>query len=192
MSVEARVGADRQLPARAGSAHPADRLAQEVGRAPSGIRAALAQSGHEHVARPGGDREQRVVAPHMGIPMVEGAFLLEPVRLADRGIEIDRQGLATRSGAGRPAPGEQLAADPVELPDVTPAEAAQERPEGRRGLDREAEHTLRAAGPQGIRVVDRVATSERGHDERQELVAKRRAGQGCPKIASIRCSSGSG
>ena len=80
-------------------------------------------------------------------------------------------GAVAGSGAGGPGPREQLPADPVELADVAPAEAAQERAQGRGRLDREAQHPLRAAGAQGVRVVDVVAARERRHHERQELVA---------------------
>jgi hypothetical protein len=50
----------------------------------------------------------------------------QAVRLADRGVEVDREGGIARSGT-RPRPGEQFPADPVELADVAPAEAAQVR-----------------------------------------------------------------
>ncbi len=63
---------------------------------------------------------------------------------------------------------------------MAPAEAAQERAQGGRGLDREAQHPLRAAGPQGVRVVDAVAARERRHDQAQELVP----GVGPPRCAA--------
>jgi len=120
-----------------------------------------------------------VIAADVGVAVVAGTLLLEPVRLADRRVEIDRQRLAARTRPCRPAPGEQLATDPIELADVAPAEAAQERAEGRRRLDREAEDPIGGAGPQGVRVVDAVAAGEHRHDEGQELVAGvRRAGLG--------------
>ena len=65
-----------------------------------------------------------------------------------------------------------MAADRVELADVAPAEAAQERAQGRCRLDPEAEDPARAAGPQRGRVIDAVTARERGHHERHELVAR--------------------
>ena len=106
--------------------------------------------------------------------MVEGALLLEAIRLADGRVEIDRERLGSGSGTGRPGPREELPADPVELADVAPAEAPQERPQRRGGLDREAQHPLRAAGPQGICIVDAVTAGEGREDEGQELVADMR------------------
>jgi len=102
---------------------------------------------------------------------VAGTLLLEPVRLADRGVEIDREGLRAGTAARRPGPCEELAGHAVELADVAPAEAAQERAEGRRGLDDEPDDVLRAARPERGRVVDAVAAGEGGHDEGEELVA---------------------
>ena len=158
-------------PLAPGVADPADRLAQEVGGAADGVGAALAQAGHEHVAGAGRDREQRVIAAHVGVAVVEGALLLEAVGLADRRVEVDGQRSVAGSGTRRPGPREQLPADPVELAHVAPAEAAQERAQRGGRLDREAQDPGRAAGPQRVRVVDAVATRERRHDERQQLVA---------------------
>ena len=56
MGVEAGVGPDGQLSRRAGVAHPADRLAQEVAGAPARVGTALAQAPHEHVTRARRDR----------------------------------------------------------------------------------------------------------------------------------------
>ncbi|GAC1669534.1 MAG: hypothetical protein NVS9B8_12400 [Candidatus Limnocylindrales bacterium] len=171
MGIEARVGPDRELPGRPGMADPADRLAQEVPGTPRRVCPALAQAGHQDDTGSGRDREERVIAADMGVPVVAGALLLEAVRLADRRVEIDRERIGDRTGTGRPGPGEELPTDPVELADVTPAKAAQERAQGRGRLDGEAEDPLRPAGPQGIRVVDAIAARERRHDERQELLA---------------------
>ncbi len=52
VGVEAAVGPRRKLPAGPGTANPAHRFTQEVGGAPSGVGAALAQPGHQHVAGP--------------------------------------------------------------------------------------------------------------------------------------------
>ena len=112
-----------------------------------------------------------MVAAHTGVAVVEGALLLEAVGLADRRIEVDRQGPGTGTGTRLPGAAEQLAADRVELPDVAPAEAAQERAHRRGGLDREAQDTSGATGAQGVHVVDVVAAGQGGHDQRQDLVA---------------------
>ncbi len=64
------------------------------------------------------------------------------------------KGLGAGSRSGRPGPGEELPADGVELADVAPAEAAQERPEGRGSLDGEAEDPRRAARSERGRVDD--------------------------------------
>ena len=115
-------------------------------------------------------------------PMAAGAVIapsIEAVGLADRRVEIDRQGIGARPCAGRPGPGEEFPADPVELADVAPAEAAQERAEGRGGLDREAQDPARAAGTKGPRVINAVAARERRNDECEQHVARvRRAGLG--------------
>jgi hypothetical protein len=95
-----------------------------VGGAPDGVGPTLAQTRHEHVAGAGRDREERVIAPDAGIPVVGGALLGEAIRLADRRVEIDREGLGTGSGTRCPGPLEEQPTDPVELADVAPAEAA--------------------------------------------------------------------
>ncbi len=142
-----------------------------MGGASDGVGAALAQTGHEHVARAGRHREQGVIAPDVGVAVVEGALLLEPVRLADRRVEVDRERCGTGARTGSPGPGEEVAADGVELADMAPAEAAQERAQGRWRLDPMTEDPARPARSQRVGVVDAVAAGERRHDERQELVA---------------------
>jgi hypothetical protein len=171
VGIEAAVRPHGELPAGSRLANPPDRLAQEVGGAPDGVGPALAQTRHQHVARPCGDREEGVVAADAGVAVVEGTFLGEAVRLADRRVEIDREGCISGSGSGRPGPGEEVAADGVELADVAPAEAAQERAQGRGCLDRATEDPGRPTGAKGVCVVDAVTTRERGHHEREELVA---------------------
>lgn len=179
MAIEATVGPDGELTGRARVADPADRLSQEVAGATGRVGPALAQPGHQDVAGPGGDRQERVIAADPGVPVVEGTLLLEAVRLADGRVEIDRQWLAAGTRTGSPGPREQFSTDPVELAHMTPAEAAQERPQGGRRLDAEAEDPAGAAGPQRVRVVDAVTTGEGRHDEGQELVADvRPAGRG--------------
>ena len=67
---------------------------------------------------------------------------------------------------------QQLAAYAVELTDVPPAKAAQEGPQGGWRLDCAAENTGRPTGAQRIGVVDAVAASQRGGDQRQQLVPR--------------------
>ena len=171
MVVEAAVGAHRELPARSGSADPAHRLTQEVRGAAGGVGAALAQPRHQHVTRPGRNGEQRVIAAHARVAVLPGALLRQAVGLAERRIEVDRERRRARSRSGRPAAGEQLAAEAVELADVAPAEAAQEDTEGGRRLDGATEHARRPAGAQRSGVVDALAARERRGDQGQQLVA---------------------
>ena len=70
-----------------------------------------------------------------------------------------------------PGPGQQLAAHPVQLADVAPAKAAQESAQCGWRLDQAVENTGRPTGSQRIGVVDAVATSQRGGDQRHYLVA---------------------
>ena len=152
-------------------AYPRHRLTQEVRGAAGGVGAALAQPRHQHVTRPGRHREQRVIAARARVAGLAGALLGQAVGLAERRIEVDRERRVAGSRPGRPAAGEQLAAEAVELADVAPAEAAQEGPEGGRRLHRAAEHAPGAAGAHGIGVSDAVAAGERRGDEGQQLVA---------------------
>ena len=133
--MEAGVGPQGELSCCSRAPDPPDPLAQEVGGAPDRVGPALAQARHQDVARAGGDREEGVVAAHLGVPVVEGTLLSEAVRLADRRVEIDREWLGSGSSAGRPGPGKEMPADGVERSDVPGAEAAQERAERRRRLD---------------------------------------------------------
>ena len=112
-----------------------------------------------------------MVAADTGVAVVPGPFLLEPAGLADGGVQIDGQGIAAGPRSGRPGPLEQFAADPVELAHGAPGEAAQERAQGGRRLDPEAQHPARATGPQRIGIIDDVAARERRQHQRQELVA---------------------
>ena len=54
--------------------------------------------------------------------------------------------------------------------------------QGGGGFDAEAQDPAGSAGAQGVRIVDRVATRERGHDEGQELVADVRRAGGAPQV----------
>ena len=79
VGIEAAVGPHRELSPGPGVAHPPHRLAQEVGGAPCGVGAALAQPGHQHVPGAGGDGQQRVIAPLAGIAVVARALLGQTV-----------------------------------------------------------------------------------------------------------------
>ncbi len=122
------------------------------------------------------------MAPDAGVPVVEGTLLLEAIGLADRRVEIDREGCGPGSRPGREGPPEELAADPVELADVAPAEAAQERAQGRGCLDRVTEDPGRPTRAKGVCVVDAVAPGERRGDEGQELVADVRPAMRPPEL----------
>ena len=50
------------------------------------------------------------------------------------------------------------------------------------GFDAEAQDPAGSAGAQSVRIVDRVATAERGHDEGQELVADVRRVGGAAQV----------
>ena len=108
VDVEAAVGPRRELPAGPGMATPAHRFTQEVVGAPSGVGAALAQPGHQHVAGAGGDGQQRVIAPRTGVAMVAGTLLGQSVGLADGGVQVNGQGPVAWSRPGLPGPGQQL------------------------------------------------------------------------------------
>ena len=129
VGIEAAVGAHRELSSGASVAYPPHRLTQEVSGAPSGVGPALAQPGHQHVAGSGGDGQQRVIALLAGVAMVAGTLLGQTVCLADGGVQDDGQRPVAGSGPSRPGPGQQLPADPIQLADVAPPEAAQERPQ---------------------------------------------------------------
>ena len=79
MSVEAAVGPHRELSAGPGVAHPAHHLTQEVGGAPNGVGAALAQPGHQHIAGAGGNGQQRVIPPRSGVAVVARSLLGQTV-----------------------------------------------------------------------------------------------------------------
>ena len=110
-------------------AHPTHRLPQKVGGAPSGDGPALAQPGHQHIAGASGHGQQRVIAPLAGVTMMARSLLCQPVGLADGGVQVDGQRPVAGSGTGGPGPGQQLPAHPVQLADMAPPEAAQERPQ---------------------------------------------------------------
>ena len=171
MSVEAAVGPHRELPPGPTIAHPPHRLPQEVGGAPGRVGAALPETGHQHLAGAGGHGEERVIAPLAGVAVVSGALLGQAVGLADGGVQVDGQGTVAGSRPGLPGLGQQLAAHPVQLPHVPPAEAAQEGAQGGWRLDRAAQGAGRPPGAQRIGVVDAVAARQRRRNQSHHLVA---------------------
>ena len=76
-------------------------------------------------------------------------------------IQVDGQGRVAGSGPSSPGPGQQLPAHPIQLADVAPPEAAQERPQRGWRLDYSAESAGRPAGAQHVGVVDAVAARQR-------------------------------
>ena len=171
MGVEAAVGAHRELHPCPGMANPPQRLPQEVGGAPGGVGAALAQPGHQHLAGAGGDGQQRVIAPLASVAIVARPLLGQSIGLADGGVEVDGQRRVAGSGSGGSGPGQQFPAHPVELADVAPAEAAQEGPQGGWHLDPAVVNTGRPTGAQRTGVVNAVAACQRGGHRRHHLVA---------------------
>ena len=138
VGIEAAVGPHRELAPGSAVAHPPHRFTQEVGSA-------------------AGDGQQRVIAPRTGVAVVAGALLGQSVGLADRRIKVDGEWCVAGSGTGLPDPGQQLAAHPVQLADMAPPEAAQERAQGGGSLSRETEHAGGPAGAQHIGVVDAIS-----------------------------------
>ena len=86
--------------------------------------------------------------------MVARSLLGQSIGLADGRVQVDGQGRVAGSG---PMP---------------PPEAAQERPQGGWSLDHAAWNTDRPTSAQRIGVVDAVAASQRGSDQRQHLVPR--------------------
>ena len=153
-----------------GVAYSSHRLPQEVGGAAGGVGAALAQSGHQHVPGAGGHGQQRVIAPLAGIAVVARTLLGQTVGFTDGGIEVDGEWRVAGSGPSRPSPGQQLAAHPVQLAGVAPAEAAQEGPQGGWRLERAAQGAGHPPGAQRIGVVDAVATRQGRRNQGHHLV----------------------
>ena len=77
-------------------------------------------------------------------------------------IKINGEWCVAGSRPSGPGPGQQLPAHPIQLADVAPPEAAQERPQGGGRLDHATESASRPAGAQHVGVVNAVAPSQRG------------------------------
>ena len=142
-----------------------------MGGTPSGVGPALAQPGHQHVAGASGHGQQRVIAPLARVAVVARPLLGQTVCLADRRIQVDGEWRVAGSGPSRPGPGQQLAADPIQLADVAPPEAAQEPPQGGWRLDHTTQHTIGTASTQRVGGVNAVATGQGRRRQGQHLVA---------------------
>ena len=182
VGVEAAVGPHRELPLSPGIAHPSHGLPQEVGGAPIGVGEALAQPGHQHVAGSSGHGQQRVIASLASVAMVSRPLLGQPVGLADGGVQVDDQRPVAGSGTGGPGPGQQLPAHPVQLADMAPPEAAQERPQGGGRLDHAPQYRGGSPRKQRIGVVNAVAARQRRGHQRQQLVSRVRPPRRIPEV----------
>ena len=143
-----------------------------MGGAPSSVGPALPQPRHQHVAGASGNGQQRVIAPLAGVAVVACPFLGQTVSLADGGVQVDGLGPVAGSGPSRPGPGQQLPADPIQLADMSPPEAAQKGAQGGWRLDHAADGAGRPASAQHVGVVNAVAPSQRGPHQGQHLVAR--------------------
>ena len=117
--------------------------------------------------------QQRVIPSRAGVAVVARSLLGQSIGLADGRVQVDGQGrVAGSRPPAAPCPGQQLAAHAVELTDMPPAKAAQEGAQGGWRLDHAAENTDRPTGAQRIGVVDAVAASQGGGDQRQHLAGR--------------------
>ena len=156
-----------------------------MGGAAGGVGPALAQTGHQHLAGAGGNGQQRVIPSRAGVAVVARSLLGQSIGLADGRVQVDGQGRVAGSGPSGPCPGQQLAAHAVELTDMPPAKAAQEGAQGGWRLDHAAENTDRPTGAQRIGVVDAVAASQGGGDQRQHLVPRVRPSRGIAQVEAL-------
>ena len=122
MAIEAAVGPQCPLAPARRTRLTVSRRKRRRGRCPpsrrrdistSPVPAAMANSG---------------LAPLAGIAVVACPLLGQSVGLADGGVQVNGQGPVAGSRPGLPRPGQQLAAHPVELTDVAPAEARRKVP----------------------------------------------------------------
>jgi len=89
----------------------------------------------QHVAGRGRDRDQRVIAAHVVVGEARPTLFLQPIGLADGGVEVDRDRIVAGPGTRAPGTRQELACDLVELARVTEGEGAQKRPQRRRRRD---------------------------------------------------------
>ena len=83
---------------------------------------------------------------------------------------------------GGPGPGQQLPAHPVQLADMAPPEAAQERPQGGGRFDHAPQHRGGPPRTQRIGVVNAVAARQRRGHQRQHLVSRVRPPRRIPEV----------
>jgi len=167
---ESRVAPQRQRPGCPGPADPTGQLVTEPLSPAAGIGRAGAHPKVEQLPGVGPAGQQRVVAKPVGVA-VGGPTLGVAVDLAHRGIEVHRQLLGARAGAGGPRSGQEGLGDPVQLADVAEGERAQERAQRRGGHHPMPEDLLGASGPQHVSVVDRVAAGHHRVQQGQHLAA---------------------
>lgn len=158
----------------AGAPHAVDGLGREADRPALGGGRPAAQAVMQHLGRAGAHRQQRMIAAHPAVGEAAAAMLVQPIRLADGGIDVDRHRVAARTRAGGPGATQQLAADHVELACVAPRERTQEGAHRRRRGDAVAEHGAGGAGAQGVDIVDAVTAGQGAHDQGQALVGHMR------------------
>ena len=122
-------------------------------------------------------RQERMITPLASVAVPAGTLLGQAIGLADGGVQVDGQRLFAWTSPGGPGLGQQLPANPVQLPHVAPAEAAQEGAQGGRRPDHATQDAGRAAGTQRVGVVDAVAAGQGGGHQGHQLVA----GVGSPR-----------
>ena len=83
---------------------------------------------------------------------------------------------------GGPGPGQQFPAHPVQLADMAPPEAAQERPQGGGRFDHAPQHRGGPPRTQRIGVVYAVAARQRRGHQRQQLVSHVGPPRRIPKV----------
>jgi hypothetical protein len=179
---EPRVGADGQLAAGAGAAHPGGQFVDEAGGAAGGVGPPGALAGVQDLAGVGAGGQQRMVPEGVGVA-VGGALLVVAVDLAHRGVQVHGHRPITGAWAGRPRPLESLLGKPVELAHVPEGEGAQERAERGGRHDPVAQQAGGLPAAQQVGVVDAVGTRQHRVDQGQQLAP--RMGGASPLTQSI-------
>ena len=126
-----------------------------------------------------------MIAPLAGVAVMAGTLLAQAVGLADGGVQVNGQGPVAGSGPSGPGPGQQLPADPGQLPDVAPPEAAQEAAQGGRGLDHTPQDPGGTATAQRISIVDAVASGQGGGHQGHQLVADVGPARGMAQVEQL-------
>ena len=114
-----------------------------------------------------------MIAPLAGVAVVACPLLSQFIGLADGRVQVEGKGRVAGSGPSGPCAREQLAAYAVEMTDV-PRRKLRRKVRWVCGwrLECAAENTDRPTGALRVRVVDAVAASQRGGDQRQQLVPR--------------------